>query len=244
MPRPGALGGRHDVPHEPAIRGTLHRIATGCHPRTLLAVRSLHEASSWTQQLHRRRTNRLGSSSISSANACSSAPTTSLPLLYEEGFRWVQQRLLRRGLPGAHRAPTRASASSASSGSCWRAESGPGWTDAPQSRTPSSRRTSFVPATRLRELLPRAHAGELLHPAIGRHGDALRRNVREHLADALGDLLGRLDLERANVDDADGDRFVRRQVLQDDGVASSRDKRSRARTRRRPRRSSAAGSCA
>src|SRR5262249_49363875 len=55
------------------------------------------------------------------------------------------------------------------------------------------------------QLLYRHPARQLLHPAIGGQRDPLGLDVREHLADPLGDLLGMLDLEHADIDHADVD---------------------------------------
>ena len=41
----------------------------------------------------------------------------------------------------------------------------------------------------------------------------------EHLADALGDLLWRLDLQRTDVDDADRDRLVLRELGEEGGIS-------------------------
>src|SRR5581483_520511 len=58
----------------------------------------------------------------------------------------------------------------------------------------------------------RDHPRQRLHAAVGGERDPVRRDVLEHLADAAGDLLRRLDHHRADVEDADGDLLVLRQV--------------------------------
>src|SRR4051795_6203839 len=57
------------------------------------------------------------------------------------------------------------------------------------------------------ELTERALAREVLHPAVWRDHEPLRRDDGERAPDALRDALRRLDVARAQVEDAEDDRL-------------------------------------
>ena len=61
----------------------------------------------------------------------------------------------------------------------------------------------------------RDHARQRLHAAVGAQRHALRRHGLEHLPDALGDLLRRFDRVGADIEHADLNVLVLRQVLQE-----------------------------
>ncbi len=74
--------------HEPAVRATLRRLATGCHPATVLAFDSLGQRMAKGDQLPERdrQTRALVESVGEPVRFGINDP---LPLLYEEGFRYV-----------------------------------------------------------------------------------------------------------------------------------------------------------
>ena len=65
------------------------------------------------------------------------------------------------------------------------------------------------------ELQFRDHACQRLHAAVGAERDLVGRYGLDHLADAIGDHLRRLDGVRANVEDTDLRALVRGQVLEE-----------------------------